>query len=65
LFSLFAPFIVLFCHVIETFDTHDLRLLESFKASLEPWRGISESLDRLFRLGQMLHKIADLYVETR
>ncbi|KAH8881491.1 hypothetical protein GQ53DRAFT_799192 [Thozetella sp. PMI_491] len=65
LFSPFVPFIVLFCHVIETSDSDGLRLLENFKSSLERWRTISDQVDRLYRLSQALHNVALLYVETR
>ncbi|PFH56027.1 hypothetical protein XA68_17181 [Ophiocordyceps unilateralis] len=61
----FAPFFVLFCYVIETSSPDDLELLREFVASLAESRDISESVDKLYRLAQVMIDIASLYVEAK
>ncbi|RDA94922.1 hypothetical protein CP533_0178 [Ophiocordyceps camponoti-saundersi (nom. inval.)] len=61
----FAPFFVLFCYVIETSSPDDLKPLHEFVASLAESRGCSESVDKLYRLTQVMVDIASLYVEAK
>ncbi|KAF2110458.1 fungal-specific transcription factor domain-containing protein [Lophiotrema nucula] len=63
-FTPFIPFIVLFCSVLETSDLEDLGRIKNFMLTLEPWVELSEHVERLFRLCQLLHNIALLCVET-
>ncbi|XXH05289.1 hypothetical protein Hte_011714 [Hypoxylon texense] len=65
LFSPFIPFIVLFCHAIENCHTGDLQRVEKFKTSLEPFRSVSEPVDRLYRLCEVLYNVAVLYFEAK
>ncbi|KIW15211.1 hypothetical protein PV08_05256 [Exophiala spinifera] len=64
LFQPFIPFIVLFCHGIESCAIEDLRLIERFMTSLEPWKGLSSQSDRLFQLCQVLNDLATICVEA-
>ncbi|KAG6072724.1 hypothetical protein E4U16_005160 [Claviceps sp. LM84 group G4] len=61
----FAPFFVLFCYVIETASLDDLRLLQEFVESLNEARDASESIDKLYRLCQVMCDVAGLYVEAK
>ncbi|KAJ5573733.1 transcriptional regulator family: Fungal Specific TF [Penicillium hispanicum] len=63
--SPFVPFIVIFCHVIETSDTRDLVRLQDFIASLRPLCAFSQSVDRLHNLCSVLGTVARLYVEAK
>jgi hypothetical protein len=63
-FTPFIPFIVLFCFVLESSDVEDLERLDSFMTSLEPCKHLSEHIESLFKLCQVLHEIARLCVET-
>ncbi|KAH1304307.1 hypothetical protein KXX11_001148 [Aspergillus fumigatus] len=65
LYSPFVPFIVIFCHVIETSAREDLARLEDFVASLGPNCFLSEAITKLHSLCQVLSNIATLYVEAR
>ncbi|UKZ47839.1 hypothetical protein TrVGV298_002071 [Trichoderma virens] len=61
----FAPFFVLFCYVIETSSFTDLKVLQDFVDSLEGARGLSEPIDKLYRLCRVMCDIATLYVEAK
>ncbi|KAK8067525.1 hypothetical protein PG996_006637 [Apiospora saccharicola] len=61
----FIPFIVIFCHVIETTDQTDLDRLHSFVASLEPVSQLSEPAARMQRLFQVLYNVALKYVDVK
>ncbi|KIW29830.1 uncharacterized protein PV07_05617 [Cladophialophora immunda] len=65
LYSPFTPFIVLFCHVIETSSVDDLQRLEQFTASLEPALSMSRGIEKLHRLCKILSQVAALYVEAK
>lgn len=69
LYAPFAPFIVIFCHVIEGSGTgserEDLSLLEDFVLSLHPICPLSEAIEKLYRLCHVLVTIARLYVEAK
>ena len=68
LFAPFVPFIVLFCQVIETKDRTDLSRLQAFVVSIQSRNGgngsVSEAVDRLCRLFQVLYSVASHYVES-
>ncbi|KAK7709890.1 hypothetical protein SLS64_006135 [Diaporthe eres] len=61
----FNPFIVIFCHVIETSNMSDLDRLHDCVASLEPASRDSESTARLHRLFHVLYNVALKYVEVK
>ncbi|KAF6815489.1 fungal specific transcription factor domain-containing protein [Colletotrichum musicola] len=61
----FTPFFVLFCHVIDSSSAEDLKRLNDFVASLRPACPLSESVEKLHQLCQMLYNVAILYVETK
>ncbi|KAK4164052.1 putative transcriptional regulatory protein [Cladorrhinum sp. PSN259] len=61
----FVPFIVLFCQVIETRDKQDLARLQAFVASLQIEASVTEAVDRLRRLFQILYSVALRYVESQ
>jgi hypothetical protein len=65
LYAPFVPFIVIFCHVIETSGKEDLKRLEDFVNSLETVRTISRAVDKLYRLCRILCDIATLYIEAK
>lgn len=61
----FNPFIVIFCHVIETSDMSDLDRLHDCVASFEPLSKTSESTARIHRLFHVLYNVALKYVEVK
>ncbi|KAM0509676.1 hypothetical protein ACHAPB_001025 [Verticillium nonalfalfae] len=61
----FAPFFVLFCHVIETSSAEDLKRLYEFADSLGGPSPISEPVQKLHRLCQALYNVALTYVEAK
>ncbi|KAL1836185.1 hypothetical protein VTJ49DRAFT_5466 [Mycothermus thermophilus] len=65
LFAPFVPFIVVFCHVIETQDRADLARLEAFVASLQPYPSGTDGVERLRRLFQVLYNVASQYMESQ
>lgn len=65
LYAPFVPFIVIFCHVIETSDKEDLRRLEEFVTSLQVSRAVSGAVDKLHRLCRIMCDVAALYVEAK
>lgn len=65
LYAPFIPFIVVFCHILEVGDRADLRRLSDFVASLQPLAPLSEAIDKLYRLCNVLSTIAGLYVEAK
>ncbi|RYP07504.1 hypothetical protein DL765_009137 [Monosporascus sp. GIB2] len=66
LYAPFIPFIVLFCHIIETLNIgDDLSRLSEFIASLEGSRGASQASEKLHRLCQVLYNVAVLYLEAK
>ncbi|SPO02605.1 related to C6 transcription factor [Cephalotrichum gorgonifer] len=66
LYAPFIPFIVLFCHIIESQNIdEDLSRLSEFIASLEGSRGASKASEKLHRLCQVLYNVARLYLEAK
>ncbi|KAI6378490.1 hypothetical protein MCOR25_002193 [Pyricularia grisea] len=65
LYSPFIPFIVIFCHIIETSNLEDLARLTEFVKSLEVCRDISEPVGKLHRLCNALVNVATMYLETK
>lgn len=51
--------------MIETRDTTDLARLEAFVASLQPHTTVTDAVDRLRRLFQVLYSVAHQYVESQ
>lgn len=65
LFAPFIPFIVIFCHVIETQDEADLTRLQDFVTSIQSASSVSEPAAKIQRLFQVLCRIAVGYVRFR
>lgn len=65
LYAPFIPFIVIFCHIIETSDVADLHRLRDFIDSLQPTCAVSEGIEKLHRLFSVLYNVAMLYVEAK
>lgn len=65
LYAPFVPFIVIFCHIIETSDAADLHRLRDFIDSLQPTCAVSEGIEKLHRLFSVLYNVAMLYVEAK
>lgn len=65
LYAPFVPFIVIFCHAIETSDKEDLKRLEEFANSLQAARAVSEAVDKLHRLCRIMCDVAALCVEAK
>ncbi|PKS09332.1 hypothetical protein jhhlp_003946 [Lomentospora prolificans] len=65
LYAPFIPFIVIFCHVIETQDREDLARLHAFNASMQSAPTVSEAAGKVYRLFQVLYSVALRYVEFR
>ncbi|KAI8314749.1 putative transcriptional regulatory protein [Colletotrichum sp. SAR11_240] len=63
LFAPFVPYIVMFCHVIETQDQADLGRLGDFSASIQTAAQVSEAAFKAFHLFHTLHDIAVRYLE--
>lgn len=61
----FAPFFVLFCHIIETLSSEDLKILQEFVASFESLRNASETIDKLCRVFQVYRDVAMVYVDAK
>lgn len=60
----FSPYIVIFCHVIETSDTEDLERLRAFNESLEPYELPGGSCYNLRQLFASLLQVARVYVDS-
>jgi hypothetical protein len=65
LYAPFIPFIVIFCHVIETSSAGDLQKLEVFVQSLQSACETSQAVDKLHRLSNVLYNVAVLYIEAK
>ncbi|PYH80442.1 hypothetical protein BO82DRAFT_384489 [Aspergillus uvarum CBS 121591] len=66
LFAPFSPFIVLFCHIIETQNhRYYLPLLQAFVESIHPAPTVSDAAARMYRLFLVLYNVARCYVECR
>ncbi|EEY18412.1 fungal specific transcription factor domain-containing protein [Verticillium alfalfae VaMs.102] len=63
LFAPFIPFIVLFCHVMETRSEDEFARLEAFVTSIGPASVLSEPAAKMLHLFQVLHNIARRYIE--
>lgn len=61
----FAPFFVLFCYVIETSSASDMQILNDFLHSLNVSRHTSETIEKLYRLCQVMCDAAKLYLEAK
>ncbi|KAL4963268.1 fungal specific transcription factor domain-containing protein [Aspergillus stella-maris] len=65
LFAPFSPFIVIFCHIIETQDAALLRHLHSFVESIQSAPHVSDAAARMYRLFLVLYNVAMRYLEFR
>ncbi|KAF5584304.1 fungal specific transcription factor factor [Fusarium pseudoanthophilum] len=65
--SPFVPFVVVFCHIIETCDRNGLELLESVIMTLQPTRSsaFSSGARKEFHLFKSLYDAARKYLEAR
>ncbi|KAJ5114352.1 hypothetical protein NUU61_000111 [Penicillium alfredii] len=61
----FAPFIVLFCHVIETGAIQDLARMQSFVTSIESACRHSKAIAKHHRLFQVFYSVALRHTELR
>lgn len=61
----FTPFMVLFCHAIATANVDDLQCLGDFVNSLQSPGESVEAAERLRRLCQVFHRVADLYINAK
>ena len=46
-------------------STDDARLIENFMTSMEPWRGLSGQVEKLFQLCRVLNDLARAYVDVK
>ncbi|KAK1641496.1 hypothetical protein BDP81DRAFT_478846 [Colletotrichum phormii] len=65
LFAPFVPFVVAFCHVIETLDQADLGRLGEFVASIKDAACVSSAATRVHHLFNALHGIALRYTQPQ
>ncbi|KAM0328614.1 hypothetical protein ACHAQA_005024 [Verticillium albo-atrum] len=65
LYTPFAPFIVIFCHIVESCVATDLPRLQAFVQSLEGISSQSESIAGMFRYFSVLYKVASRYTEMK
>lgn len=61
----FTPFMVLFCHAIATANLADLKCLGDFVSSLQSPGEAVEAAEKLWRLCQVFHRVAELYIKTK
>lgn len=61
----FAPFMVIFCHAVATADLTDLQCLGDFVSSLQSPGEVIEAADKLWRLCQVFHRVAELYIDAK
>ncbi|KAH3269453.1 hypothetical protein KXW55_003958 [Aspergillus fumigatus] len=65
LFAPFSPFIVIFCHVIETQDQSYLSPLHDFVDSIKLAPTVSDAAARMYHLFLVLYNVALRYIELR
>ncbi|KAF4284410.1 hypothetical protein KXW98_006687 [Aspergillus fumigatus] len=65
LFAPFSPFIVIFCHVIETQDQSYLSPLHDFVDSIKLAPTVSDAAARVYHLFLVLYNVALRYIELR
>lgn len=58
----FTPFLVIFCHIIETQSTSDLAMLGDFLETLQPARGFSSAIEKMFLVCDVFHRVAKLFI---
>lgn len=54
----------MFCHIVKNRDLNDLNLLGDFVSTLQPWKGLSNSVEKLFLVCDVFHCVARLFVEA-
>ncbi|KFY26996.1 hypothetical protein V493_03750 [Pseudogymnoascus sp. VKM F-4281 (FW-2241)] len=62
LYNPFAPFMVVFCEAIATFNFTDLHNLGEFVSSIQPTSGDSEAAVRLYNLCFAFYEVARVYI---
>ncbi|KAI9150764.1 putative transcriptional regulatory protein [Paramyrothecium foliicola] len=65
LFAPFAPFIVLFCHVVETGQWEDLERMRSFVESIDSSQPESKIVSKHHRLFQIFYEVALRYTQLK
>ncbi|RYP52655.1 hypothetical protein DL768_002211 [Monosporascus sp. mg162] len=60
----FTPFLVIFCHIIKNQSTDDLKILGDFIGTLQPARGVSSSVEKMFLVCNVFYRVAKLFVEA-
>lgn len=66
MYSPFVPFMVLFCHSIETSHPDDLKFLEGFICTLKKWKTfVNEAAMKQHRLFQVLFNVARKYTDVK
>ncbi|KAJ5344597.1 hypothetical protein N7452_002601 [Penicillium brevicompactum] len=65
LFAPFSPFIIIFCHVIETQDQSYLSHLHAFVESIKSAPTVSDAAARMYGLFLVLYNVALRYIELR
>ncbi|KAF3043963.1 hypothetical protein E8E12_001870 [Didymella heteroderae] len=53
---------VIFCHIIETQSTSDLAMLGDFLQTLQPARGTSSAIEKMFLVCDVFHRVAKLFI---
>lgn len=56
---------MIFCNAIETSNLEDLQCLEGAVATLQSSAGLSEGVDKLYRLCSVFYQVAKLYIESK
>lgn len=58
----FTPFLVIFCHIIETQSPSDLAMLENFLQTMQPARGTSSAIEKMYLVCDVFHRVAKLFI---
>jgi hypothetical protein len=58
----FTPFLVIFCHIIETQSASDLAMLGEFLETLQPARGTSSAIEKMYLVCDVFHRVAKLFI---
>ena len=56
---------MVFCNAIDTSDLDDLKCLGDAVATLQSSAGLSEGVDKLYRLCAVFYQVAKLYIESK
>ncbi|KAF2018575.1 hypothetical protein BU24DRAFT_418099 [Aaosphaeria arxii CBS 175.79] len=58
------PYLVIFCHIVETQSFSDLAILGDFVKTLQPARGISSAIGKLYLICDVFYRVAKLYIKA-